>query len=468
MTETVKNEMNESLEISKPAQKIKILIIGICLAVGLIYFFSNPKPQSYYDYTFRVADNVLRGSIGYKEKPPSWLNEFVPFEDNWYSVFPLGGVVTMMPFALLKVFGFIKEMPAAFISALTAGLIALFLLLIARRYDYGLDKQILLSMAIMFGTWTWVNETMAGAWQLALGFAMLGELGAIYFTLFNRQPLLAGLFFAMAFGNRTEVLLTAPIFMFLLLRDSGFKIQDSKLEASEIESQTTAKKQKHKKKKSSQTKQDSQSIVQNLESEISKVKNEIFRNPQSAIRTLAAFCAMPFVLGVLTLLYNYVRFHSFSDFGYARIPGVLDEPWYNHGIFSVWYIPGQAQEMLWKPWETRSAFPYLVPNGFSSSILWSSPFLLFTLRFGARDKILKYLSWIAIIPMTILLWMHGNSGGWQFGYRYAMVLLPFAFLILLENSPKKITPLEWAAYIFSFVINAFAIYLFHWTQYLKP
>lgn len=461
--------MNETEEITKSSQNIKFLIIGICLAVGLIYFYSNPKPQNYYDYTFRVADNVLRGSIAFKEKPPSWLNEFVPFEGNWYSVFPLGSVVTMTPFALLKVLGFIKEMPAAFISALTAAFIALFLLLIARRYDYGLDKQILLSTAILFGTWMWVNETMAGAWQLALGFAMLGELGAIYFTVYNRKPFLAGLFFAMAFGNRTEVLLTAPIFMFLLLRDSRFQIQDSRLEASEIEPPTVKKKKKHKKKgKSSENGQDNQSFVQTLKSEISKIKTEILNLESGMLNRLAAFCAVPFVLGVSTLIYNYVRFHSFSDFGYARIPGVLDEPWYNHGIFSVWYIPGQAWEMLWKPWETRNAFPYLVPNGFSSSILWSSPFILLAFRFGARDRILKYLAWIAIIPITFVLWMHGNSGGWQFGYRYWMVALPFVFWILLENSPRKITPLEWAAYGFSFVINAFAIYLFHWSEYLKP
>jgi len=460
--------MNEP-ETTNSARNIKILITGLCLLVGLIYFYSNPKPQRHYDYTFRVADNILRGSIGFKEKPPSWVNEFVPFEGNWYSVFPLGGVVTMMPFALLKVFGFVKEMPAEFISALTAGFVMLFLLLIARRYDYGLDKQILLSAAILFGTWTWVNETMAGAWQLALGFAMLGELGAIYFTVFNRKPFLAGLFFAMAFGNRTEILLTAPIFMFLLLRDSEFQIQHSRLDASEIEPPTVKKKTKHKKKgKASNSEQNNQTIFQNFKSEFLNLKSEIIRNPQSAIRNLAAFCAIPFVLGVLTLIYNYVRFHSFTDFGYARIPGVLDEPWYNHGIFSLYYIPGQAREMLWKPWETKDAFPYLVPNGFSSSILWSSPFVLLILRFGARDKILKYLAWLAIVPITIVLWMHGNSGGWQFGYRYWMVALPFVFLILLENSPKKITPLEWAAYGFSFVINAYAVYLFHWSEYVKP
>jgi hypothetical protein len=471
MALTVKNKMNETAEISKSARNIKILMFGLCLVAGLIYFFSNPKPQQHYDYTFRVADNVLRGSVAFKEKPPSWLNEFVPFEGNYYSVFPLGSVVTMMPFALFKVLGVIRDMPAAFISALTASLICLFLLLIARRYEYDWDKRILLALSVLFGTWMWVNETMAGAWQLALGFAMLGELGAIYFTIFDRKPLLAGFFFAMAFGNRTENLLTAPIFMFLLFYSPKSQVSSLKSEAeiSELREDISAKKKKPKKKeKKLQSEHTHPPVFQYLKSEILNLKSEMFRNPQSAIRNLALFCAVPFVLGVLTLIYNYIRFHSFTDFGYARIPGVLDEPWYNHGIFSLYYIPGQAWEMLWRPWETKKAFPFLVPNGFSSSVLWSSPFLLLILRFGARDKILKYASWLAIFVLTFLLWIHGNSGGWQFGYRYAMVLLPWIFVILLENSPKKITPLEWAAYIFSFVINAFAVYLFHWSEYVKP
>ena len=61
-------------------------------AVFAVYFFSNPKPQSYYDYTFRVAENILHGRIAFTEKQPAWLNEFVPFEAYYYSVFPLGVV----------------------------------------------------------------------------------------------------------------------------------------------------------------------------------------------------------------------------------------------------------------------------------------------------------------------------------------------------------------------------------------
>lgn len=404
------------------------LTAALIIGVALVYFFSNPKPQGYYDYTFRVAELFLEGHISPAEQPPTWLNEFVPFEGGWYSVFPLGAVVSMIPFAALKVIGIISEMPAAFIYSLLAGLCCLFLLLIASRYDVPQSRRILLTMAILFGTFTWTNLTIGGAWQLALGFAMLGELGAIWFSVFDRRPLVAGAFFALAFGNRTEILLTAPLFIYLLYR-GGAKKPGPKEEETETHSQTPL---------------------------------------GRFVRVVAAFCTIPFLLGIATLIYNEVRFHSFTDFGYARIPGVLKEPWYNHGIFSTQYIPRQCWEMLLRLWETLPTFPYLVPNPFSSSILLSSPFLLFTLRTGARDGALKLCAWTAVVTMTVLLWMHGNSGGWQFGYRYAMVLLPWIFIILLENSPKKISLFEWIVYAFSFAANAYATWLFHWTNYLKP
>jgi hypothetical protein len=410
----------------KPYSNTQIYLITLVLAVGLVYYFSNPKPQHYYDYTFRVAENVLHGAIGFKEKPPSWLNEFVPFEGNWYSVFPLGSILTMIPFAFFKFIGAIKDMPAALISAISASLVGLFSFLIAQKYELTRQKQILMITGILFGSWMWTNLAMAGAWQLALGFAMVGELGAIYFTVFNRKPLLAGTFFALAFGNRTEILLTAPIFMYLLISDCKTQISDSENEQSEI------------------------------------------KIPKSKIQNLLLFCAVPFVLGISTLIYNYIRFHLFTDFGYARIPGVLSEPWYRYGIFSIWYIPLNVWEMLYTPWKRIATYPYLVPTGFGGSIWWSSPFILFIFRRGARDKALKYVAWTAIVVLTFLLWIHGNPGGWQFGYRYAMILLPWVFLILLENSPKKITPLELIAYIFSSLVNSYATYLFFWTDYIKP
>lgn len=390
----------------------------LSLAAAVVYFLSNPKPQNYYDYTFRVAGRLLSGAISLSEPPPPWLNEFVPYHGSYYSVFPLGAVLSMIPAAFLKAIGLINEMPGAWISAILAGAAAWFLLSIADRYKVQRSRSILMTAAVLFGTWMWTNLTFAGAWQLALGFAVVGELGALYFTLFDRRPLIAGAFFALAFGNRTEILLTAPIFYYFLGRKDP-----SEKKAAAIK--------------------------------------------QTAYVALAKFNAVPFAVGVATLAYNFARFGSISDFGYARIPGVLSEPWYRYGIFSTKYIPDQAWQMLLKIWDVVDHFPYLLPDPFSSSILVSSPFLFLLLRMGAKDGGVKLAGWLSIIVMTFVLWMHGNAGGYQFSYRYAMVLLPWAYIILLESAPKRITIPEWCVYIFSIVANIYATWLFHWTDLLK-
>jgi len=49
-----------------------------------------------------------------------------------------------------------------------------------------------------------------------------------------------------------------------------------------------------------------------------------------------------------------------------------------------------------------------------------------------------------------------------------MVLLPWIFVILLESSPKRISPVEWGLYAISFAANAYATWLFNWTEYIKP
>ena len=450
----------------------RFIFAGFIAVIFLVYFFGNPEPQHYYDYTFRIAERMLDGAVALDELPPSWLNEFVPYDGRWYSVFPLGSVVSMLPFALLKAAGAIDAMPSALIAGLTAAGSAAFLLLIAAHYELERNKRLLIAAGITCGTWMWTNLVLAGAWQLALGWAMLGELGAIYFTVFRRRPLLAGLFFALAFGNRTEILLTAPLFFWLLWRfgedgEKGGKREGEKGRKGEGEKR---------RKGEEETGFEAEDLDFEPKIEDQRPKTEDRRpkpgfsiaNDKSQIANIALFCAVPFVLGVATLVYNFVRFDSFVDFGYARIPGVLDEPWYRHGIFSLSYIPLNIREMLYTPWKRVAGYPYFVPNGFGGSIWWSSPFILFALRRGARDRALKYTAWAAIFLLTFLLWIHGNPGGWQFGYRYAMILLPWLYLILLESSPRRLTPLEIFAYTLSIVVNAYATYLFCWTDYVKP
>src|SRR5262245_30669136 len=401
------------------ASSPKLIPSSLFIATFAVYYYSNSHSGSYYDYTFRTAEAMLNGRLGLTERPPDWLNEMVPSNGQYYSVFPLGAVLAMLPLAALKRLGLIELFPGTLTAALLAAAAAVLFYRLSAGYDDGVKRRLILALMPVFGTWMWPNLAFAGAWQVALGFAVVGQLGALYFILINYRPTLAGLCFALAFGNRTEIILLAPIFFCL--------------------------------------------IVKYAPPDAVKDSAERWRY----WRKIARFAAIPIALGLLTLGYNYARFSSIFDFGYARIPGVLDEPWYQRGIFSIHAIPLNAEAMLFEAWRRVDRFPYLRPTGFGGSIFLSCPFLIYLFRTGARDSTLKTLAWVAIAVLTLALWLHGNPGGYQISYRYAMELLPWLILILLESCAKKVGPTEVALLFASIAINAYSAWLFLWTQYIN-
>ena len=96
------------------------------LVIGLIYFFSNPHPWTYFDYTFRSARALVSGSLSIDEPPTSWMAEMIPFEFHYYSAFPLRSVLILVPVAFLQKIHVINEFPAMAVVGITAGCIAVF------------------------------------------------------------------------------------------------------------------------------------------------------------------------------------------------------------------------------------------------------------------------------------------------------------------------------------------------------
>jgi hypothetical protein len=81
---------------------------------------------------------------------------------------------------------------------------------------------------------------------------------------------------------------------------------------------------------------------------------------------------------------------------------------------------------------------------------------------------MKIAAWLAITLLIIPLWLHGNPGGWQFSYRYMMILLPWIFVLLLESTSARVTLVESGLCGISILVNAWASYLFLWTNYVQP
>jgi len=385
----------------------------LSLLVGIIYLGSNPN-DSPYDYTWRIAHALLSGELGIRETPPGWLTEFVPLDGWYYSVFPLGAVLTLLPVAFLHAFEIISTYPEHTLIGFFGAIQTLFVLLISRAFGLSTAHRVAVALLFSLGTWHWTNLTFGGAWQLALGAAVVGELGALYFSAFFPRPFIGGCFFALAFGNRTELLLLAPLFLWF-------------------------------------------------------VDRQVRKQPSPRrVTALLSFITIPLLLGLATLAYNYARFSSVADFGYARIPGVLEEPWYAGSIFHLNAIWPNFREMLLVSWKHIETFPYLTPTGFGGSILLSCPFLVLIFRRAERFQWIRAAAWCAIFLICLVLWCHGNPGGWQYSYRYGATLLPWFVLLYLQGVPAKMPKLDIALVVLSIAINTYATYLFHWTPYVQP
>jgi len=419
------------------------IAVGVSLLAAVAFYFSTKPTLRHLNYTAEIASALLEGDLGVREKPPEWLNEMIPYGSRYYSAFPLGAVVSMLPVALLQKTSLIHNFPARVLAALIAGACVYFFFQFAKAFGphYSslkpkpLARRILLALFPVFGTWTWCNLGMAGAWQIALGLALLGETAALYFTLARPSPFIAGAFFALAFGNRTELLITFPVYLYLFWRRSG----GAGMAASASSSDTPD--------------------VGKLGWQ--KIKQALGENA----RTFFDFLILPVTLALLTAAYNFARFHSIFDFGYFHIPEVRDEPWYEHGLFSLQSIPWNVHTMLFEGFGDMPSFPFVTFPPFGCSIFLSSPFLFLIFR---EDGKYKAVCWIAIAILTFVLWCHGNPGGWQFSYRYAMILLPWVFLLLTGSGRPKISATEAALFAVSVAINLTATWLFLWTDQIQP
>ena len=402
--------------------------IAVSLFAAIVFYFSTKAALHDLDYTSQIASALLHGQLGLREKPPDWLNEMIPQGERYYSAFPLGAVISMLPVALLRNANVLHSFPGHILASLIAGLCVYFFFQLAKPFgaDYSslnaksLSRRIMLALFPIFGTWTWCNLGFGGAWQIALGLGLLGQTAALYFTLVRSLPLVAGAFFTMAFGNRTELLITLPLYLYLFWRQPNGTVFTWK----------------------------------NLEQGVRKNSPVLIR-----------FLSLPAILALATAAYNFVRFRSIFDFGYIHIPEVAQEPWYQHGLFSIHAIPWNIYTMLFQGYESFGYFPYIRPDGFGCSIFLASPFLCLLFRQGGRYKV---VAWIAISILTLVLWLHGNPGSWQFSYRYAMILVPWIFLLLTGNGPAKISVPEISLFTISVAINAIATWQFLWTDQIQP
>jgi len=168
---------------------------------------------------------------------------------------------------------------------------------------------------------------------------------------------------------------------------------------------------------------------------------------------------LPALIGIAYMCFNYARFHHPLEFGHSYLPE------FNRGEpqFHYRYILPNLKNILRPITLTKTgAVQYPFYEGFL--FVLANPFFLLLLSRLRKVKPYQWAACICMVLNLLLLLMHRTFGGWQFGARYTVDLLPYVLLSILPM--LKHPPKYWELWLGGFAIllnlyGAIAMHILH-------
>lgn len=162
---------------------------------------------------------------------------------------------------------------------------------------------------------------------------------------------------------------------------------------------------------------------------------------------------LPTSLATLYMLYNYIRFDSIFEFGHNYLPEFTSAP---NGQFNTAYIAENLKSLIRLP--SLGANGELVfPRFDGMSIFLCFPIVISCIiRIPHAKKRSIIISLLCVALHILLLTSHKTMGGFHFGNRYFIDVMPCIFHMLLlssANNHKRAYPL----FLFGIVLNSYGI-----------
>lgn len=320
--------------------------------------------------------------------------------DHLSELIPINGNQYFVPYApfpaiLLTPFAHITGflVNQTFFSILAGSLLSVVIFYIAKKITKSNYQSVFVSLSFSLGTNLWFNSALGYSWYFAQVVACLSLSLAIDSRLRGNDKW-TGLFLGAAYLSRPHVILSLPFFMFFTRKNKYIKI-------------------------------------------------------------------FYLLLGILPFMffnfyYNFVRFGVIWDKGYSLIPGVLEEPWYQQGIFHWSYIPRHLDLIFFGLPNYVNKFPYLIPNSAGMALLLTSPVFIILIFSDFKNRVVRLASLSSLLILTPIL-MHGTTGFSQFGYRFAIDIYPFLILIMTYSLKSRFKKYYWGLLATSIIINFWGV-----------
>ena len=354
-----------------------ILFLLIFVISFAVFFFTQHYPTPYNNFV-RLADAILHGRL-YLTNDVSML-EIAPFQGKYYIVPPPFPAILILPVVALFGLSTNQTLLSIFFGSLNVSLA----FLAARAISKNRNIQIWTAAMFGFGTIHWWVATAGGVWTFSHTVSSTFLFIAILLTLYESHPFYTGAALGASYWTRLPTILSFPFF---LAMDSDKYLKQ----------------------------EENRGFYNRLE--------------LSPVIWLGAGAGI-FIL--LNIGYNLVRFHTPFDVSYYLIPGVLQEPYYQKGIFDIMYIPRHLKVFFAGFPKIIDEFPYVTFSWSGMAIWITTPAFVYSFFAGIKNR-LAIGCWLSIIFIALINFCHGTWGFSQFGYRFAMDFYPFLFLLTVKG-----------------------------------
>jgi len=368
--------------------RLPLLVFALSLSVFAATSADRMLKQSQAPHFVYLADAMLHGQFENRVKPPN-DNDWITFEGKTYVSFPPVPAVLMMPFVAVFGLSFNDVLFTLPFAALNVLLMFLVLRLLVREGVSTLSDRENLWLTVLFGFGTvhYSSAVMGEVWFTAHIIGLSLTLSYILCATRARRPFLAGLFLVLAFDTRVNVAFTAGYFLLQLFfprRENGAFAAGSTRE----------------------------------------------------IAKRAAWFFLPVVVvGGLQMIMNYVRFHSLFEFGHSYLGGPAGNRIREHGLYAYHYLEWNLKAMLIKLPIATKQFPYIGYDPDGMSIFITTP-LFIKLFWPCKRPWIYPILWATAVPALLPGLFYQNSGYVQFGYRFALDVVPYLIMLLASGGLK--------------------------------
>ncbi len=378
----------------------KTLSLALVAAAAVVLFVATAKLVGWYGTPAKVywnllADAFLKGRL-YLVDPPT-THDLTLYNGNWYVPNPPLPALAVLP--LVAVLG-VQGVNMVWFSILIAAAIVALVFWILQDASAqgliptGLRSNLWLTVMFALGTDYWWLSFLGQMWFLSQLLTLLCAALAVLFVIKKASPWWAGLWLGLALLSRPNIFTLWPLLagLYLYLDHRGHPTFDWK------------------------------------------------RALGWAIQS-----AVPVVLAAAILLvYNYVRFGNFMDFGYTTINGAAEivTNVQTYGIFNIHFVPINLKVMFldFPRFALENGCHVLNTDGFSMLVM--TPALLYVFR-RFRWNAWTIGAWISIILSIGLLAFYHNTGSAQVGFRYLMdFILPVLLLMGIGLGKKPEWPFK--------------------------